>query len=31
MKNIKYMLVFSLAISGCEDMKMDRKLPMKSK
>ena len=26
MKNIKYMLVFSLAISGCEDMKMDRKV-----
>ena len=26
MKNIKYMLVLALLISGCEDMKMDRKV-----
>jgi outer membrane murein-binding lipoprotein Lpp len=26
MKNIRYMLVLVLLISGCEDMKMDRKV-----
>ena len=26
MKNIRYMLVLALLISGCEDMKMDRKV-----
>ena len=26
MKNIRYMLVLFLLISGCEDMKMDRKV-----
>lgn len=26
MKNIKYMLVLALLLSGCEDMKMDRKV-----
>ena len=26
MKNIKYLLVLVLLISGCEDMKMDRKV-----
>jgi hypothetical protein len=31
MKNIRYMLVLVLLISGCEDMKMDRKVTMKSK
>ena len=26
MKNIRYMLVLFLLLSGCEDMKMDRKV-----
>jgi len=26
MKNIRYMLVLVLLISGCDDMKMDRKV-----
>jgi PBP1b-binding outer membrane lipoprotein LpoB len=26
MENIRYMLVLALLISGCEDMKMDRKV-----
>ena len=26
MKNIKYLLVLALLLSGCEDMKMDRKV-----
>ena len=26
MKNIRYMLVLALLLSGCEDMKMDRKV-----
>ena len=26
MKNIRYMLVLALLLSGCDDMKMDRKV-----